>query len=74
MYADMEQWTNIRQRVLVGGESKHSILRETGMHWRTLEKVLKHSEPPGYRQAKPRERPQIGPLDLAWAARSSVSW
>lgn len=45
MYADMEQWTEIRQRVLVGGESKRAILRETGMHWRTLEKILGQSEP-----------------------------
>jgi len=36
MYADMEQWNEIRRRVLVHGESKRSILRETGMHWRTL--------------------------------------
>ena len=63
MYADMEQWTDIRQRVLVGGESKRSILRETGMHWRTLEKILNHSQPPGYRQAKPRKRPMIGPFE-----------
>ena len=68
MYADMEQWTDIRQRVLVGGESKRSILRETGMHWRTLEKILKHSEPPGYRQAKPRKRPLIGPFE-GWIER-----
>ena len=50
MYADMDEWTEIRKRVLLGGESKRAILRETGMHWRTLKKILAHSEPPGYRQ------------------------
>jgi hypothetical protein len=45
MYADMEQWNDIRRRVLVDGVSKRSILRETGMHWRTLNKILTHSEP-----------------------------
>jgi hypothetical protein len=63
MYADMEQWNNIRRRVLVDGGSKRSILRETGMHWRTLNKILTHSEPPGYQLTKPRERPKIGPFE-----------
>ena len=39
------------------------IIRETGMHWRTLNKILTHSEPPGYQKSKPRERPQIGPFE-----------
>lgn len=33
------------------------------MHWRTLEKILDHSQPPGYRQHKPRKRPTIGPFE-----------
>ncbi|MDB4350366.1 hypothetical protein OAB11_00130 [Verrucomicrobia bacterium] len=33
------------------------------MHWRTLNKILTHSEPPGYQKSKPRERPQIGPFE-----------
>ena len=57
----MEQWTEIRRRVLVEGVSKRQILRETGMHWQTLEKILTHSEPPGYRQTQPRPQPKIGP-------------
>jgi transposase len=61
MYADMEQWTEIRRRVLVKGVSRRQILRETGMHWRTLQKILKHSEPPGYRQGQPRSKKKLGP-------------
>jgi transposase len=57
----MEQWTDIRRRVLVEGVSKEQILRETGMHWTTLEKILRHSVPPGYRMRKPRPKPKIGP-------------
>ena len=56
----MEQWASIRRRVLVDGVSKRQVLRETGMHWTTLEKVLSHSEPPGYRLRKPRRRPKLG--------------
>ena len=57
----MEQWTEIRRRVLVEGVSKRQILRETGMHWSTLQKILTNSAPPGYRQSQPRPQPKIGP-------------
>ena len=61
MYRDMEQWAEIRQRVLVDGESKRKILRETGMHWTTLEKILSESEPADYQLKQPRPKPVIGP-------------
>jgi len=57
----MEQWTEIRRRVLVEGVSRRQILRETGMHWRTLQKILHHSQPPGYRMERPRPQPKLGP-------------
>ncbi len=57
----MQQWADIRFRVLVEGVSKRQILRETGMHWTTLEKILAHSEPPGYQWEVPRAQPKIGP-------------
>jgi len=43
----MEQWSTIRRRVLVEGVPKRQILRETGMHWTTLEKSRSHSMPSG---------------------------
>ena len=55
----MENWSEIRRRVLVEGVSRRQILRETGMHWRTLRKMLKHSEPPGYQQSKPRTKKKL---------------
>src|SRR5208282_38125 len=61
MYRDMEQWTEIRRRVLVEGVTKRQILRETGMHWTTLQKILTNSAPPGYRQSQLRSKPKIGP-------------
>src|SRR5208283_4843955 len=61
MYRNMEDWTEIRRRVLVEGVSRREILRETGMHWLTLKKILEHSEPPGYRQQQPRPRKKLGP-------------
>ena len=58
----MEQWSEIRRRVLVEGVSKRQVLRETGMHWRTLEKILDHPEPPGYRRSREHPRPKLGPF------------
>jgi transposase len=57
----MEQWAEIRRRVLQGGVSKRQILRETGLHWTTLEKILSQSAPPGYRMQAMREKPKLGP-------------
>jgi transposase len=62
VYKDMEQWSEIRRRVLVEGVSKRQILRETGMHWKTLEKILRHSQPPDYCRGTAREKPKIGPF------------
>ena len=61
MYVDMEQWAQLRRRVLVEGVSKRQVLAETGMHWQTLEKILTHPEPPGYRCTVAREKPKLGP-------------
>ncbi len=61
MYTDMDMWTRIRRRVKVEGVSKRQVMREEGIHWRTLEKILGHSEPPGYRLCSPRGKPRIGP-------------
>jgi len=57
----MEEWMQIRQRVLREGVSKRQILRETGMHWTTLEKILKYPSPPGYCRTKPPKKSKIGP-------------
>ncbi len=57
----MKQWASIRQSVLRDKASKRSVIRETGLHWKTLEKILAHSSPPGYGLSKPREKPKLGP-------------
>ena len=61
VYADMDEWRKIRYAILREGKSKRKTQRETGMHWKTLEKVLLHPEPPGYRMSKERQRPKLGP-------------
>ena len=62
MYTDIEQWTEIRRRILVEKVSQHQVLRETEMHWKTLQKILEHSEPPGYRRQVAFTKPKIGPF------------
>jgi transposase len=57
----MQRWADIRRRVLQEGVSKRQILRETGMHWSTLEKILTHSQPPGYRMKQLRRKGKLGP-------------
>ncbi|WP_406694323.1 hypothetical protein V5E97_24930 [Singulisphaera sp. Ch08] len=58
----MQNWAEIRRRVLVDGQSKRSICREFDIHWDTLQKILLHNEPPGYRQNLPRSRPKLEPF------------
>ena len=57
----MEKWAEIRRLVLVEGRSKRSVRRQFGIHGGTLNKILGHSEPPGYRLGKPRTKRKIGP-------------
>jgi transposase len=58
----MENWTEIRRRVLVDGQSKRSVCREFDIHWDTLQKILDHPEPPGYRRTAPRPKPKLDPF------------
>jgi len=46
----MQFWTDVRRYVLTQGHSKRSACRKFAIHWRTLEKILNHAQPPGYRR------------------------
>jgi transposase len=58
----MELWTEVRRKVLTGEMSKRAACAQYGVHWQTLEKMLAHEEPPGYRQSRPRAKPKIEPF------------
>jgi transposase len=62
VYADMEQWTEIRRRVLVKGMSKREACKRYAIHFLTLRKILTPEEPPGYRRAKSPARPLTAPV------------
>ena len=53
VYTNMENWAEIRRRVLVDGLSKRAACRAYDIHWDTLTKILEHAQPPGYRRAQP---------------------
>ncbi len=55
----MEQWSEIRRKVLVEGVSKRQIRREYKVGSETLKKMLDFPEPPGYRRRVPRGRPKL---------------
>jgi transposase len=61
VFTDMRQWTEIRRKVLVEGVSKRRVCREHGIAFETLQKILSHPEPPGYRQRAPRPQTKLGP-------------
>ena len=57
----MQQWTEIRRAVLVDGLSKREACRRFGIHFKTLQKMLSHPQPPGYQRVAKIDRPIIGP-------------
>jgi transposase len=48
----MKFWTDVRRYVLTQGHSKRSACQKFVIHWQTLEKILAHPEPPGYRRVQ----------------------
>jgi hypothetical protein len=58
----MDNWAEVRRRVLVDGLGERAACRAYGIHWDTPRKILGHPEPPGYRRTAPRPRPKLGPF------------
>jgi transposase len=44
------------------GVSRHEISRRTGLHRKTINKMLRYSRPPGYRLHHPRPQPKLAPF------------
>src|SRR5512144_241563 len=58
----MERWSEIRRRVHVDGLGKRAACRQYGIHYKTLKKILTHSEPPAFRRPERRRPSVLGPL------------
>jgi hypothetical protein len=60
MYCDERQWRQIRRRILEKGTPKKRVSAETGISRKTINKMLTHEHPPGYRP-RVRNYPKLGP-------------
>ncbi|MDH3282256.1 MAG: hypothetical protein OEQ18_14160 [Gammaproteobacteria bacterium] len=58
----MQNWIEIRRRVMRGEISKREACREYEIGWRTLVRILEHEEPPPYQQRQPRRKPKLEPF------------
>ncbi len=58
----MDNWTNIRRDILANGMSRREACKKYNLNFRTIQKILCHPEPPGYRQQSARDKPIIGPF------------
>ena len=72
MYTNVEHWSEIRRWMLVEGVNRRQIIRATGPHWDTLQNILNHSQPPGYRQQPHGPRP-VGTLFIIGGGLKRVS-
>jgi phosphoglycerate dehydrogenase-like enzyme len=51
MYRDVVQWSKIRHRILVKGDSRRQVARQTGISTNTIDKMVAHWSVPGCRSA-----------------------
>ena len=61
MYS-VELYAGVRRACHVEGMSKRQAARVFGIDRKTVDKMLAHSVPPGYRRSRPPGRPKLDPL------------
>ena len=57
----MELYARVRRACHVDGMSRREAARVFGIDRKTVDKMLEHSVPPGYRRGKPVRRPKLDP-------------
>jgi helix-turn-helix, Psq domain len=57
----MEQWSEIRRRVVTGELSMRQACSAYGINFRTVQKILEQPEPAAYHAEQPRAKPVLGP-------------
>jgi hypothetical protein len=58
----MEMWSQVRRDVLVRKMSRREACRTYNLNFRTIQKILKHPEPPEMPKESARAKPRIGPF------------
>jgi transposase len=74
MYCDARQWRDIRRRILEQRAPKKRVSAETGISRQTINKMLAHEQPPGYRRRRsryPKLAPHIHTIDRLLIANDS---
>jgi transposase len=62
---DMDLWAEIRRRILTGELSLRQACSAYRLNFRTVKRIVAHSEPIAYQQSRPRAKPVLGPfLDI----------
>ena len=61
----MNLWTEVRRAVLADGMSRRDAAEKFKLNFRTIQKILAHVEPPGYRRTELREKPNHCPIHSA---------
>jgi transposase len=75
MYCDIRQWRESRRRILKQGAPKRRVSAETGISRQTINKMLAHEQPPGYRRRRsryPKLAPHIHTIDRLLIANDSI--
>ena len=62
MLTPRELWSEIRRRVVTGEISLRQACSEYGLNFRTVRKMVRHSEPPPFCAPPPRAKPVLGPF------------
>lgn len=62
MITDMDKWTRVRRDVLANDMSRREACKKYNLNFRTIQKIVDHQEPPGYRRKVARDKPTIGPF------------
>jgi len=58
----VELYLRVRLACHVDGLSQREAAGRFGISRETVKKMLRHSEPPGYRRRHPPKRPKLGPF------------
>ena len=62
MYCNVDQWIEIRRRVLNREISKRQACQEYELHWQTLKKILSQPVPPEHREPGPPRPSKLDPF------------
>ena len=61
----VELYEKVRRSHIIDGKSQRQIARELGVNRRSIQKMLKHSSPPGYQRTLSPPKPKLA-THLSW--------